>query len=647
MTDYAYLIPVFPLLAFVINIFFGRFLHHKAAAVSILMNLVSCAIALPCAWAVAQGGHFSQTWAWLKIGSYTLNFGSLLDPLSATLLFVVTVIGTLILIYSVGYMHEDPRFSRFFAYLSLFTSAMLALVISNNYIQFFMAWEVMGLCSYLLIGFWFEKNSAAEASRKAFLTTRVGDVGFFLGIMTLFVTAGTLDFAALPEAAHPSNTMLMVAALLIFCGTIGKSAQFPLHVWLPDAMEGPTPVSALIHAATMVAAGIYLVARSFPLFLAFPNALQVVTAIGLITAFMAAFIALTATDIKKVLAYSTISQLGFMVVALGQKSLSAGTFHLMTHAFFKALLFLGAGSVIHGTHTQDIREMGGLFFKMKHTAATFLIATVAIAGIPPFAGFWSKDEILLAAYNNGHYFVFGMLLVCAFMTSFYMFRLTFLTFFGKMRNHHLHPHESPASMTGPLWALAIGAMLVGLPGSPFFGHWFGNFIGGAASHAAEAAHHGEEAHHALNWVVMGSSIAVGLGGMVLAALFYLGGRNLGEAAAKSLRPLYQLSLNKLWFDEIYATLIIRPFWKIASVLFGFDQKVVDGIVNGTGTNTVRTSRIKLWIDKYIVDGVVNFTGHLIQFLSAVLRLFQTGFIQHYLFIAVLGALVFMIAGLRR
>lgn len=641
MTKYAFLIPIFPLLAFTINILLGRFVKHKAALISIACNLMSCAIALPSAWAVAQGGRFEQTWEWLTLGGYTLRFGALLDPLSATLLFVVTVIGTLILVYASGYMHEDPRFSRFFSYLSLFTSAMLALVIANNYIQFFMAWEVMGLCSYLLIGFWFEKNSAAEASRKAFLTTRVGDVGFFLGIMTLFVTAGTLNFADLPHAVASGNSMLCVAALLIFCGTIGKSAQFPLHVWLPDAMEGPTPVSALIHAATMVAAGIYLVARSLPLFLAFPQALQVVTTIGLITAVMAAFIALTATDIKKVLAYSTISQLGFMVVALGQKGLAAGTFHLMTHAFFKALLFLGAGSVIHGTHTQDIREMGGLLGKMKHTAWTFIIATFAIAGIPPLSGFWSKDEILLAAYENGNYLVFGILLIAAFMTSFYMFRLTFLTFFGEMRNHKIHPHESPASMTVPLWILAIGAILIGLPGSPFFHHWFMNFIGSPEAH--EAAEHGAPA---INWAVMGGSLTVGFGGMILAGIFYLGGRNLGKNVAQAMKPLYDLSINKLWFDEIYTAVLIKPFWKIAGLLFGFDQKVIDGAVNGTARLTVRTSKVKLWFDKYIVDGLVNFTGHLFQFLSAVLRIFQTGFVQHYLLVAFIGVLAFLLVGLK-
>ena len=634
MAQYAYLIPVFPLIAFTINILFGKQVKHSAAWISIMASVASCAVALPIIAAVIAGGCFSSAALWINLGGAQLSFGYLLDPLSATLLSVVTIIGTLIQIYSVGYMHEDPRFSRFFAYLSLFMAAMLTLVISNNYVLFFMAWEVMGLCSFLLIGFWFEKNSAADAARKAFLTTRVGDVGFFLGIMTLFVATKDLSFAGLEEAAKSGNHLLPLAALFIFCGTIGKSAQFPLHVWLPDAMEGPTPVSALIHAATMVAAGVFLVARSFVLFEHFPQVLQVVTTIGCITAFMAAFIALSATDIKKILAYSTISQLGFMVTAMGLKGLTAGTFHLMTHAWFKALLFLGAGSVIHGTHTQDIREMGGLFGKMKHTATTFLIASLAIAGIPPLSGFWSKDEILLAAWESHQPFVFALLVLTAFMTSFYMFRLVFLTFFGEPRNHKIHAHESPAVMTGPLWVLAIGAILVGLPGSPFMHHWFQGFI------------HGHPEEVPLNLFVVGCSVAAGLGGIIVAAIFYLGGRNLGAVVAKTFQPLYQVSTNKFWFDEIYSFLIVRPFVWIGEFLFSFDQKVVDRAVNETGLLTVATAGLQYWIDKYIVDGLVNFTGHFTQFLSAILRRIQTGFIQHYLLIVFFGVIVIMFFQLR-
>lgn len=638
MVNFAYLIPVFPLLAFAINILFGNKVGHKAAWISIAGNLLACAVALPSIAAVIRHGTFSTETIWIYLGSWPLKFGYLLDPLAATLLFVVTIVGTLIIIYSVGYMHHDKRFSRFFAYLSLFTSAMLTLVISNNYILFFMAWEVMGACSYLLIGFWFEKDSAANASLKAFLTTRVGDVGFFLGILTLFVITGTLNFSDLPAAvtAHANNPLLPVAALLIFCGTIGKSAQFPLHVWLPDAMEGPTPVSALIHAATMVAAGVYLIARSFVLFEHFPVVMETVTTIGLITALMAGFMALTQFDIKKVLAYSTISQLGYMVTALGLGGLSAGTFHLMTHAFFKALLFLGAGSVIHGTGTQDIREMGGLFNKMKSTSWTFLIGAIALAGIPPLAGFWSKDEILVYAFESHHPHIFPLLLCAVFMTAFYMFRVIFLTFFGKARNHDIHPHESPAVMTIPLWILAGGSILIGFVGSPFMDHWFQTFIHGG--------HHGEE--HVLNVMVMSLGVSIATAGILVAAIFYLWKPEIPVLIAKVFRPLYLLSYNKFWLDEIYMAGIVRPVLKLGQILFGFDQKVIDGAVNGTGINTLRGSDIQNWFDKYLVDGFVNFVGHFTQLMSAIFRRIQTGFVQNYLLIVFLAVLALMYFELR-
>ncbi len=632
-----YLVPLLPLAAFVINIFLGRLLKEKAAWVSIAASAAACALALSPIYQVTQGAHLHHEFLWLTLGRYALEFGYLLDPLAATLLFVVTVVGTLIQVYASGYMHGDIRFSRFFAYVSLFMSAMLTLVIANNFLMFFISWEIMGLCSYLLIGFWFEKDSAANAGRKAFLTTRVGDVGFFFGILTLFTATGTLAFGELHDAVHHAALpgLLPMAALFIFCGTIGKSAQFPLHVWLPDAMEGPTPVSALIHAATMVAAGVYLIARSFPLFETLPQALSVVAWIGTITAMMAAFFALTAIDIKKVLAYSTISQLGYMVAALGLGGLAAGTFHLMTHAFFKALLFMGAGSVIHGTGTQDIRELGGLFGKMKHTSWTFLIAAIAIAGVPPFAGFWSKDEILLEAWkNNGVIFV--LLLITALMTAFYMFRLVFLTFFGKARNHEIHPHESPASMTAPLWVLAVGSILLGLPGSPFFGNWFQHFL-----------HHGHGEAHVINWAVIVLSLLSALGGIGLAALMYLKTPALAEKAGSIFRPLYTASQNKFWFDEIYSALLIRPFHKLGALLFGFDKTVVDGAVNGTGWTTVKAGVIHRWIDQYIVDGLVNFTGALTRFFSAVLRRIQTGFVQNYLLFAFLGFLVLIYCELKK
>ena len=639
--DHIFWVPLLPFAAFVVNIFFGAlFLKERAAWISVATSAVACAIALPICWSVFQGAHFANDFTWLMLGSTPLKFGYLMDPLSATLLFMVTIVGTLIQIYATGYMHGDPRFSRFFAYVSLFMSAMLTLVISNNYLLFFMAWEIMGLCSYLLIGFYFEKDSAANAAKKAFLTTRVGDVGFLLGFLTLFTAIGTLNFAqmnTIMAGTHGAHTvlntgLLSMAALFIFCGTIGKSAQFPLHVWLPDAMEGPTPVSALIHAATMVAAGVFLVARSFTLFMVVPNVLPIVTAIGTITAFMAAFIALTQNDIKRILAYSTISQLGYMVTAMGLSGLGAGTFHLITHAFFKALLFLGAGSVIHGAHVQDIREMGGLFKKMPHTAVTFIIASLALAGIPPLSGFWSKDEILLSAFGSGNFLVFGVLLLTAFMTAFYMFRLIFLTFFGKARNHDVQAHESPAIMTFPLWCLAIGSIVIGIPGSPFMHHWFQKFI-------AQMVHHPE---YEPSTVVMACSIAVAVLGIALAFVMYLRKTTWAAAVAKYFPGLYKLSFNKFYLDEIYSTYIIKPFLSLGRLFFEFDASVVDGGVNGTASFTVFLSRVKSWIDIHIVDGFMNFLGTLVYFLNSVTKRFQTGLVQNYLLLAFLVFLVFII-----
>jgi len=643
-SDQILLVPLLPFLAFVINILAGRWLQHRAAWLSIAASSVACVIALPVCWAVFTGAHFANQGIWLMLDTVPLKFGYLMDPLSATLLFMVTIVGTLIQIYAAGYMHGDPRYSRFFAYVSLFMTAMLTLVISDNFVLFFMAWEIMGLCSYLLIGFYFEKASAANASLKAFLTTRVGDVGFLLGFLTLFAALGTLNFSemnTLLAGAHKTHValntgLLVMAALFIFCGTIGKSAQFPLHVWLPDAMEGPTPVSALIHAATMVAAGVFLVARSFTLFMVVPNVLPVVIAIGTITAFMAAFIALTQNDIKRILAYSTISQLGYMVTAMGLSGLGAGTFHLITHAFFKALLFLGAGSVIHGAHVQDIREMGGLFKKMPQTAVTFIIAALALSGVPPLSGFWSKDEILLTAFGSGNFLVFSVLLLTAFMTAFYMFRLIFLTFFGSARNDQVHAHESPSLMTVPLWCLAIGSIVIGIPGSPLMHHWFQKFM-------AHMAHYPE---YDPSSFVMTCSIAVAVLGITLAGVIYLKQKHWAAAVAKSFPTFYRFSFNKFYFDEFYSAYIVKPFLALSRRLFGFDETVIDGTVNNTGRATMFLSEIKNWIDKYIVDGAVNFMGTAVYFLNSITKRIQTGFIQNYLLIVFLSVLAFLVFELK-
>lgn len=634
-SDQIILVPLLPLAAFVVNILVGRRLKHRAAWVSVAASGIACALALPVCWEVFHGITFMHQGTWLTLGNIPLKFGYLMDPLSASVLFMVIIVGTLIQIYAMGYMQGDPLYSRFFAYVSLFMSAMLTLVISDNYLLFFMAWEIMGLCSYLLIGFYFQKDSAAKAGFKAFLTTRIGDIGFLLGILTFFFATQTLNFSDLNHLLIRSDinpSLLSLAALLIFCGTIGKSAQFPLHVWLPDAMEGPTPVSALIHAATMVAAGVFLVARSFSLFMVVPNVLPVVTIIGTLTAFMAAFIALTQTDIKRILAYSTISQLGYMVTGLGLSGLGAGTFHLITHAFFKALLFMGAGSVIHGTHVQDIREMGGLFKKMPSTAITFIIASLALAGIPPFSGFWSKDEILLTAFASNHTIVFTILLLTAFMTAFYMSRLVFMTFFGKARNEKVHAHESPAVMTFPLWALAIGSVFLGLPGSPLMHHWFQKFM-------AQWVHYPE---YEPSLFIMTCSTVAAVLGIIFAGVIYLKNLHWVEKTAKIFSVFYNLSFHKFYFDEIYSKFIIRPFQACGRIFFRFDEIAVDGAVNGTGHATLLISALKNWIDQYIVDGLVNFTGTLTHFLNSVVKRLQTGFVQNYLLIVFFGVLIFLI-----
>lgn len=631
------LIPILPLLSFVGIVFCSKWLKEKSAWVAILASAGSCLLSLSVISQVIGGKTFYNTFTWLIINRIPMEFGVAVDPLSAVMLFVVTFIGTLIVIYSVGYMHGDAQYPRFFAYLSLFLCSMLGLVLSPNLVQIYLFWELVGVCSYFLIGFWFEKKEAAEAGRKAFITNRIGDIGFFLGIATFFYATGTVRFADIETivGATHASPLLTISALLFFCGAVGKSAQFPLHVWLPDAMEGPTPVSALIHAATMVAAGVYMVARLFPLFHAAPDASQVVAFIGTLTAFMAAVFAMTQMDIKKVLAYSTISQLGFMIAALGVGGQHAGTFHLMTHAFFKALLFLGAGSVIHGSGVQDMREMGGLRKSMPVTFWTFVIATLAIAGVPPLAGFWSKDEIMLAAFDSHHLIIFWTLLITAAMTSFYMFRLLFLTFFGKTRGHG-HPHESPASMTLPLMILAVGSAFIGFVGSPFMNHWFQTFLSGGHAHG--------ELH--MNLFVVTLSIATSVIGFLLAVVFYILKPELPKQFAEKNWILYSASYHKLWIDEFYQATVIRAFKWIANFSYRFDVAVIDRTVNEVGFKTIWVSGIKNWFDKYVVDGLVNFVGWCARASSAALRLVQTGYIHHYLFCLLVGLLIIMYSTLR-
>jgi NADH-quinone oxidoreductase subunit L len=534
------------------------------------------------AWALASllGGTLHEIalpgFEWLSIGSVHISFNLAVDPLSAIMLMVVTVVALMVQIYSRGYMHGDPGIQRYYAFLSLFAFAMLGLVLAGNLLLLFICWELVGLCSYLLIGFWFHKPEAAAAAKKAFLVTRIGDVGFLAAILALYASAGTLDIAelhALAAAGAIGAAVLTWACIGLFLGAMGKSAQFPLHIWLPDAMEGPTPVSALIHAATMVAAGVYLVARMYPLFEAAPGVLTGIAVIGGFTAFFAATMGLVMTDIKRVLAYSTISQLGFMMIGLATGGVAVGIFHLFNHAFFKALLFMGAGSVSHAVGTFDMREMGGLRKAMPWTFATFLMGSLSLAGVWPFSGFFSKEEILGRSLERNPVF-FAVLLLTAFMTAFYIFRVIFKTFTGHYRGQGRHPHESPAAMLIPmiiLAALALGSGWLNASG------WFNSFLGHGETHSWVEGLLGMLTHP-LAWA---SLAAAGLG-LLLAYLFY-GSRRFASAAVRErFATIYRLLKGKYWMDELYENVIARSllYRGLFRAFAWFDSNIIDGAVNG-------------------------------------------------------------------
>ena len=630
------LIPLLPLIAFAILILFGRRFGKFAPAVSLTALLGSLVLSVRLFLALhgEEPAHY-LVWTWLDFGLQSLRMGLLADPLSITMCLVVTGIGWLIMLYSTGYMHSDPRFSRFFAYLSLFFCAMLTLVLADNFILLYIGWELVGLCSYLLISFWFEREAAANAGKKAFLTTRVGDLGLLAAILLIAKLTGNLSFTDLGATAAALGAWAPVVAVLIFWGAAGKSAQFPLHVWLPDAMEGPTPVSALIHAATMVAAGVYLVARTMPLFLPNPDALLVVAVLGIITSFFAATVACTQTDLKKVLAYSTLSQLGLMMVGLASGEPFPGMFHLVTHAWFKALLFLGAGSVIHAVHHQEITRMGGLWKPMPVTAITFILGSVAMAGIPPLSGFWSKEEILVAISHSLPAPFLALVFAVSGMTAFYISRAVILTFFGVPHDQSSREathgsgaasasrsHESPWVMTGPLMVLSAGAVGVGLLGSRWTGHAFQHFLG-----IQTQAHEGG---HTLQQI----SIAVAGTGILLALARYgFGWQLLPAFARRALSPFYRLAAGKYFVDELYGALLIRPVQVVARKAFSFDAKVVDGAVNGAGSAGLSASRVKRWIDEHWVDGAVNGLGITVGRVGAAFRQLQTGLVQNYLMIA--------------
>jgi NADH-quinone oxidoreductase subunit L len=630
MTD-LWLIPIWPLLGFLVLGFFGRRLPAAAVA-KIACGAVGLSFlaSLRAVWQLAglsaEARRVEQVVApWIGVGAFQADWGLLLDPLSAVMILVVSGVGLLIHVYAVGYMRDDPDVPRFFTYLNLFTFSMLMLVLANNYLLLYVFWEAVGLCSYLLIGFWFERPAAAEAGKKAFIVNRVGDFGFGLGVMLLWSALGSLQydqvFAAAADKLPVGGGVVTAITLLLFLGATGKSAQLPLYVWLPDAMEGPTPVSALIHAATMVTAGVYMVARSAPLFGRAPLTMEVVAWVGGLTAVFAATIALVQTDIKRVVAYSTISQLGYMFLGCGVGAYAAAIFHLMTHACFKALLFLGAGSVIHGLGgEQDLRKMGGLRKRMPITAWTFLIAALANAGIAPLAGFWSKDEILYGAFAGGHYGVWILGAGGALLTGFYMLRCYYLAFEGSSRADHPgpHAHESPAVMTVPLVILAVFAVAIGFVGVPPEHGTFHRFVGPLFAAAAESAGHAAPVGEMAMALV---SLLIAATGVLIALLCYRWRPELPDRLAGQYPTVYRILLHKYYVDEWYDALLVDPIKRAALWLWRrFDEPVVDGAVNGVGS--------------------------LVRAGGAILRHLQTGYVMNYVLsflagvVVVLGYLVF-------
>ena len=682
--QYAWLIPVLPLAGAMIVglglLSFNKDTNRLRQANSIfIVSLLGAAMTAAFAlfWSQLQGHEpYTQMFEWASAGDFHLSMGYVIDPLASLMLVIVTTVAFLVMVYTDGYMAHDPGYVRFYAYLSLFSSSMLGLVISPNLVQVYIFWELVGMCSYLLIGFWFDRKAAADACQKAFVTNRVGDFGLLLGILGLYWATRSFDFDVvatrlqdLVASGALPGAIAALFAILVFLGPVAKSAQFPLHVWLPDAMEGPTPISALIHAATMVAAGVFLIARMFPMFEGIPSSMTVIAWTGAFTAFLGASIAITQNDIKKGLAYSTMSQLGYMVMAMGVGAYSAGLFHLMTHAYFKAMLFLGSGSVIHGmesavghdaAYAQDMRMMGGLRKYMPITSLTFLIGTLAISGIPPFAGFWSKDEILGATFAaNPVLWLIGYLTAGA--TAFYMFRMYFTTFEGEFRGNdaavkqtirneqlqamglafgpgamdsreltmeadheeeihseagHGHdPHESPLTMTLPLLILAVPSTLIGLVGTPFH-NYFEAFIHAPNEAVQLAAEVGQETLSEF-YVMAGSSVGISLIGISIAILMYLQRKIDPDAIAAKIPFFYKLSKNKWYIDEIYNEFFVKGSRRLARQVLEVDSKVVDGVVNLAGLTTLLTGEGL----KYLENGRAQFYALII-------------------FVAVLGLVVF-------
>ncbi|HEV7966828.1 MAG TPA: NADH-quinone oxidoreductase subunit L [Candidatus Acidoferrales bacterium] len=668
-----WLIPLFPLVGAALMLFVGRRLPNAAVNVICVGSvfLAMCyafgaiwqLVSRPAAERLASYNLFD----WVPAGAMHTNAGNLMrfnvpwgvmiDPLTCVMLFVVTGVGFLIHVYSTGYMAHEGGYYRFFGYLNLFMFSMLTLITANNLLLLFVGWEGVGLCSYLLIGFYFLRKSASDAGKKAFIVNRIGDAGFLLGLFLMLGTLGTIQFTEIGPAIAGGHfaigdATLTAIALLLFVGATGKSAQLPLYVWLPDAMEGPTPVSALIHAATMVTAGVYMIARTNAVFSMAPNALTVVAVVGCVTSIFAATMGLVQNDIKRVLAYSTVSQLGYMFLACGVGAFTAGVFHLMTHAFFKALLFLGSGSVIHAlSGEQDMRKMGGLWEKIPKTAKTFVVASIAISGIPPLAGFFSKDAILSHAFEyNKILWLLG--LITAGMTAFYMFRLVIMTFFGESRVDHEvahHIHESPSSMTVPLMILAVLSVVggwVGVPESLGGSDRFAKFLepvmaahgeeGGeaAAAHAASSA--------SMEYLLMLLSVLIACAGIWLAYRWYIQRPQVPEKIAATSPFLYRLVYHKYYVDELYDAMFVNRVKDLALTLGAFDVTFINGLgVDGSGWVTRITSTISgLW-DSWIVDGLVNLTARIVWLFSWPVRMLQTGRVARYALFMLLGVLVFL------
>lgn len=592
MVKYFFLITVLPLIGFLINGLFGSKIKNEKisgiiGSLTVLGSFVITILAYLEITSLPEGNRSITIplFNWITSGSLNISAAYLVDPLSVTMCLIITGVGFLIHVYAIGYMHGDKGFARFFAFLNLFIFAMLNLVLGDNMLLMFLGWECVGLCSYLLIGFFYQKKFAGDAANKAFWVNRIGDFGFMLAMFFIFMNFGTLNFqgiiSAIPGSVIPVS-MFTIITLLLFVGATGKSAQIPLFIWLPDAMAGPTPVSALIHAATMVTAGVYMIARTSLLFAMAPITMEVVMIIGCLTAFMAATIAVAQNDIKKILAYSTVSQLGFMFMAMGAGAFSTGIFHVTTHAFFKALMFLAAGAVIHGMHDeQDVTKMGGLKNKMKITFLTFLMGGIAISGIPPFSGFFSKDEILSKLFFSGHYAVFAIAVLTAFMTAFYVFRLISLTFYGKPRydEAHVHPHESPAWMTVPLFILAVLSVVGGLIGIPhilgtnLIEHWLEPVF--APALAILPVHH-VIASTEIGLIVFSVLVAV------IAIIVSLKMFRTGEKLDAFSGGFYNLLRDKYRVDELYDKIFVYPLMWLTEVFYKIlDVKIIDGAVNGT------------------------------------------------------------------